>query len=199
VIPRVSSLTDKGINRRAVIFGTGPSAENPDVDAFLGDDYDFWEINTPRQPYNFQFGIYYDVKFKEDFQAIPPSDGRILIGYELNKCDSCDCVFNTYEVPFNDSGFHALWIASEIMRYDMIFLIGYDYGGIGDRWHWFEDVTSDGLNDRRAKLIERQVHKYSNPYCVCKDLSACVCKPHRWYSKIYNTNPESNLKLFPSL
>jgi len=195
----VSALTDKGINRRAVIFGTGPSAENCDVKEFLGDDYDFWEINGQRQPYNFQYGIYYDVRWKEEYMITPPSDGRELIGFFLNKCDACNYTFTTTEVPFSDSGLHALWIASEIMRYDMIFLVGYDYSSIGDRWHWYEDVTTDGLNERRAKLIDRQVHKYSHPWCTCKDLAECDCKTHRWYSKIYNTNSESSLKLFPSL
>lgn len=195
----VLTLKDNGINRRAVIFGTGPSAENPPVAEMLVDNYDWWEINGMKQPYNFQYSIYYDVDWKEYFQSTNINDGRKLISFYLNRCEKTDYTFDTQTVPFSDSGFHALWIASEIMKYDLIFLVGYDYTHEGDRWHWYENATVDGLNHRREKLLDRQVRKYQYPKCDCKDLSSCVCKPYRWYSKIYNTNSESGLKLFPML
>ena len=76
---RITELKFKGVKKKAVIFGTGPSVPGVCLDKLLGREFKWFEINKMRLPYFFDYSLYYDKIWMNYFNDNSVKDGREII------------------------------------------------------------------------------------------------------------------------
>lgn len=183
----VTELNGIGFGRKALIIATGHSYLDLDYNEVPNDMARF-EINKMRVDTRIDYSMYYDNEWKNYFNENELMDNRQLIGFapdgrETYPSKYTDYWFDTKIIPFSDSGFHCLYLVSEIMKFSEVYLTGYDYCKKGGTWHpYTDDFITDDLDSRKTKLLQDQCDKF-------KDIE--------WYAKIYNCNRESKLEGFP--
>jgi hypothetical protein len=178
-LPSVKELDNEGVGKQAAIIATGWSY----LDHDYSEDMVYFEINKMRVARNIDYSVYYDYVWKNYFNENEIKDYRKLIAFGVHVSDKVDYWYDTHMVMFNDSGFHALYIASEIMRFDEVYLYGYDYYKVYDKWHPYEDdYLTEDVKKKKDICLQGNINKYSEI---------------DWYSKIYNCNERSALKAFP--
>ena len=133
------------------------------------------------------YQIFADGFFLEWIVNHPIKDARILIGAKGNEADRMDYYYD-YSDGISEgfhSGYHALQIA-ELLGFDEIYLIGYDYYEANNKLHYYEGQFDTEITEAEKNGIRKLFNKW------LKDFDR-----HKWTAKIYNCNPNSRLKKFP--
>ena len=177
----IEVLRNKGKGQKVVIFATGHSYTDFDYNN-IDMDIVRIEINKMRINTRIDYSIYYDKEWKEYYNKFDKLD-RELIGFETHLSKHTKYSYDTIMIPFSDSGFHALYLASEIMNFQAIYLVGYDYYKVGGMWHPYkDDFIDDRLDKKKLEILQNQIDKYSSV---------------EWSNTIFNCNKDSALKVFP--
>lgn len=132
------------------------------------------------------FQVFTDPFFKEYHTKYPIEDNRILIGPKHIDFDRTNFNYEFEEDIYEGfhTGYHALQIA-QYLGFDEIYLIGYDYYEQNNKVHYYEDNGITEITDREKNAIRTSFQKWIEDF-----------NKINWTAKIYNCNPESNLKKF---
>jgi hypothetical protein len=184
-----------------LIIGNGHSTKDVDWGRLRKD---LWTmgINYQKQPVICNYMVYYDVEVMKWYNEHGKKYGTTLISFKDNACEHTDYTYMVkgVDVFFCDSGCHALQIASNIMNFDNIYLIGYDYYSDNGKLRYYDEKEpSQEDRTRYEKVIfERALHKYAHPQCNHKDLHECTCERSNPFKcgNIFQLNPRSKLDIF---
>lgn len=192
----VSDLKGIGIGKTALLIGGGMSARNiPEIgDVRINCNYPFHGEKV-------DYVCYYDDVVEEQINEFGRGNYK-TVGFEkLNNRPKSDYYAVIHEdIIYCDTGHHTLQLATKIMMFDEVYLIGYDYCRVDGRQHYYDGAES---NEKQYDVwmygIARHRYEYWN--CRCVDLSKCKCEPYNYYAddKVYNLSPYSELKCFPGV
>lgn len=180
----ITALDNIGAGVQCIIIGGGHSVNDFDFGKVRGDVV---IIGTNQHKEDIaDIIIYYDKNMMPHFNK-KPVRSDYLIGFK-NKAtdhtvDACTHYYTYNDMDFGDSGYHALQFASEVFKFEEIYLIGFDYKVKGDSYHYDEAVS----NPKKQRVFI----KWSIDYVLDK------YKYHEWGNNIYNLSPDSALKQFP--
>jgi len=169
----VSALSKQGIGKSCIIIGGGESIADFDFST-IPDGFVRINCNYPYHGNHVDYMVYWDKLVADEIEVYgKPCE---LIGYKhvrLNFMhDSTDFFYKKEDVPMYDTGLNSLYIASEIMKFDTVYLVGYDY--TGDHYHTRYEKRS------REKYFSMVNDKYDM----------------KWRANITNLNKYSKLDIF---
>lgn len=192
----ISDLRGIGIGKTALLIGGGPSSANIPK---IGDIR--INCNFPFHGERVDYVVYYDEIVESQIRDYPKNYKSI--GFEkLGQKPNADYYATIHEdIDFLDTGFHTLQIATKIMQFDQIFLIGYDYKRINDKQHYYNSAEDNRhLYDAWMFTVAR--HRYSHKDCRCTaeiiNDGKCKCKYDPYFAgyKVYNLSPDTALDCF---
>lgn len=190
----VMALAGLGIGKKCICWGHGYSAERI-LHAGVDRKYQIIAVNTTKYCPSPDYLLAYDspilFAIRQGAMTVPKKtkiiasyhwDGtEATYGYHVNSFPRS----KTPKFSHFRSGLRAVYIASEIMRFDEVYLVGYDYmlhpikiRDPGDVRTWENDNPQP-----IAKIyLDEQIEEFS-----------CL----QWTGKIYQTNSDSRLTQFP--
>lgn len=168
----ISELQGIGRGKRALIVGGGESVAEFTQD--IPADMTVINCNYPYHGMPVDYMIYWDKVVADEIEIHgKPCE---TIGYKhvrLNMlADGTDYYYEKADVPMYDTGLNSLYIASEIMCFDEIYLIGYDY--TGDHYH---DRYEKRNRDKYFSMVNEKYNR-------------------KWAASIINMNKNSKLNFF---
>ena len=196
----IHELENTGIGKKALLIGNGNSVKGFRFNKLNLNEFTIFGINKVKQPIKIDYLIYYDKDIQQYYDNNEKEYDFKLIGLGLNKSIRCDYLYPVGYFIFADSGHHLLQLASNKMKFDEIYLIGYDYHTTSSklRYHDERDYTQEEYDNYNKAIFNRALHKYTFPYCKHSRLAECDCAHiNIWEcNKIYNLNANSSLGLF---
>lgn len=183
----VIKLSGTGIGKSCLIIGSGVSAGEFDYSKVPQTVYkigiNFLFIKTW-----IDFNLFVDKKYSYFLEKANIDDRIQLIGLKENISEKMkarvDYSFLMGEVgDGSHAGYFALKIADSIMKFDKIYLIGFDYTTIDGYIHYYGDHYKS--EKRKEAYIDRNFQTFLNDF-----------KHEKWNSEIYNLNKDSELKIF---
>ena len=197
----ITELQGIGINKKCIIIGGGMSVKEFEFNK-LPDDFIRISVNNSSADLTarIDYSIYSDIPAVRVMEKLN-NLGKVIGLYNSRKAGFTDYTF-TYNqimrggtiVNDNDNaGYKALVIAKIIMKFDKIFLVGFDFttaiiDGVKVSHHYGDTV---GPNEKYFDDIQLK-HHFGRLKNMIIEFNRLTDK-----SNIYNCNRDSLLKLFP--
>lgn len=164
----VLELAGEGDGKECIIIGGGESVNTLDW-LSLPRDMVRIQCNVPYHGFYVDYCIYWEKICREEYNRLGIKS--TFIAHEDHKTDQDHYYYDPSFMPMFDTGLNALFLASEIMLFNKIYIIGYDY--YGDHYHGLYPAP-------RTKWFKKAPEMYDRP----------------WIADIYNLNEKSEIKLF---
>ena len=120
-------------------------------------------------------------------KSLTGEENYISVGQQVKELNytpkKANYIFTRQDIPHVDSGYHALFIASNILKFEKISLIGIDYYADGENVHYYDDPVS--YKKRYESSLFKNVDKWQRDDFICRD--------------IINYSEKSKLKVFPKV
>jgi len=203
-VANISTLKNKGVGRSCVVIGGGTSVLNIDK-SILNGEHDVWCVNVIKPPIeqkNVNYLIYNDQSARDKIKKMSIDDDITVISNSKSQCDRVNIAYGdafirrlflktkAFEDTGTSTGMKCVAICAFLMRYNKVFLVGFDYytsekdGKVAMHYHPDDEYyPSDRVLQTQLKHMKQHLLDWE-----CVDWSN---------APVYNLNKNSALRVFP--
>lgn len=196
---RITELKDIGIGKKCLLIGGGMSVLNFDFSR-LPDDFVKIVVNDAfPNGIRVDYMIYNDLSFLKMLKNLKIPEGVKIIGYVNNPSKKMHYGYRLSDLKcvsdFSNTGLKALLIAKNIMRFDEIYLIGFDFHtrkvSGKQQSHFFGDDIGHNRKYPEKRMLNDHFERLKGMVCEFE-----VIKERE---NVYNCYKDSKLKIFSYL